>query len=227
MNPLDIGVIAVIGLSAVFAFARGFVREALSIVAWVGAGFITLYGHDYLIAIVEPMVHNQLLSQLIAWGGLFIASLIALTIATGIVARAVHASALSTVDRTLGFVFGIVRGVLILSLFAYIVLDVMTPPPTDRPPWIREAKSLPYLQRGAELVRGLLPEKWREKTSTAAEEVIQKTKSQTADDLTKAAIRALANPAAPAPGSAQPAPAPTYKPGDQKTLDRIINNNNR
>ena len=46
MNPLDLAVIAVIALSAIFAFARGFVREALSIVAWVGAAAITLYGFN-------------------------------------------------------------------------------------------------------------------------------------------------------------------------------------
>ena len=225
MNPLDIGVIAVIGLSAVFAFARGFVREALSIAAWVGAGFITLYGHDYVIAIVEPMVHNQLLSQLIAWGGLFLASLIALTIATGFIARSVRASALSPLDRTLGFIFGVLRGAFIISL-AYLLLDIAVPG-TDRPGWLREAKSAPYLQQGADLLRNVLPEKWRERTSTAAEEFIQKTKSQTGDDLTKAAIRALSNPTAPTPTGTEPAPPPTYKPGDQKTLDRIINNNNR
>ena len=225
MNPLDIGVIAIIGLSAVFAFARGFVREALSIVAWVGAGFVALYGHDYVIAIVDRMVHNPLLSQLIAWGGLFIASLIALTIVTGIVARSVRASALSPLDRTLGFLFGVLRGAFIISL-AYLLLD-MAVPGTDRPSWLREAKSAPYLQQGADVLRNVLPEKWREKTSTAAEEIIQKAKSQTGDDLTKAAIRALSNPTAPAPAGTDPPPPPTYKPGDQKALDRIINNNQR
>lgn len=220
MNPLDIGVVAVIGLSAVFAFARGFVREALSIVAWVGAGFVTLYGHDYVIAIVEPMVHNQLLSQLIGWGGLFLASLIALTIVTGIVARSVHASSLSAIDRTLGFIFGVLRGAFVICL-AYLLLD-MAVPGTDRPGWLREAKSAPYLQQGADMLRNVLPEKLREKTSTAAEEILQKTKS--ADDAQKA-IRALANPTPQSPSAEPPAASPpTYKPGDQKALDRIINN---
>jgi membrane protein required for colicin V production len=222
MNPLDIGVIAIIGLSAVFAFARGFAREALSLVAWAGAGFITLYGHDYVIAIVEPMVHNPLLSQLIAWGGLFIGSLIVLTIIAGIIARSVRsANALSSIDRTLGFIFGLIRGALILSL-AYLLLDVAQL--TERPEWLREAKSAPYLQRGANLLRNVLPEKWREKTSTAAEELIQKAKS--ADDAEKA-IRALANPTAPTQTGTDPPPPPVYKANDQKTLDRIINNNQR
>lgn len=225
MNPLDIGVIAVIGLSAVFAFARGFVREALSIVAWVGAGFITLYGHDYFIAIVDPLVHNQLLSQLIGWGGLFLASLIALTIITGIIARMVQSSALSPIDRTLGFVFGVLRGAFVICL-AYLLLD-MAVPGTDRPSWLREAKSAPYLQQGAEVLRNVLPESLRQKTSATAEDLIQKTKSQTGDDLTKAAIRALSNPTAPSQTAPEPGQPPTYKPGDQKALDRIINNNNR
>ena len=221
MNPLDIGVIAIIGLSAVFAFARGFVREALSIVAWVGAGFITLYGFTYVYAIVDPMVHNPLLSHLIAVGGTFLGSLIVLTIITGIVARSVRAGSLSSIDRTLGFIFGLARGAFILCL-AYLLLDFVQP--TERPAWIKEAKSAPYLQQGADMLRNVLPEKWREKAATGAEELIQKTKS--ADDAAKA-IRALSNPTAPAQTGTDPAPPPTYKPGDQKALDRIINNNQR
>src|SRR5216683_7440211 len=105
MNPLDLGVIAIIVLSAIFAFARGFVREALSIVAWVGAAIITFKGFDAVYAQVEPRVHNPLLSQVIAGFGLFVGSLIVLTILTGFVARMVRASGLSPIDRTLGFIF--------------------------------------------------------------------------------------------------------------------------
>ena len=47
MNALDIIVIVVIALSALFAFARGFVKEALSIGAWAGAAAVTLYGLPY------------------------------------------------------------------------------------------------------------------------------------------------------------------------------------
>ncbi len=106
MNPLDLGVIGIVALSAIFAFARGFVREALSIVAWAGAGAITLYGFNWVYAQVEPRVHDRLLAQLSAGFGLFVVSLIVLTILTGIIARSVRASGLSPIDRTLGFIFG-------------------------------------------------------------------------------------------------------------------------
>src|SRR5713101_7835497 len=143
MNPLDLGIIAIVVLSAIFAFARGFVREALSIVAWVGAAAITLYGFNWVYARVDPMVHNALLSQLIAGFGLFVVSLIVLTIVTGRVARMVRTSALSSIDRTLGFIFGLARGAFLVCL-AYLLLDVSVQP-NDRPVWIREAKSAPYL----------------------------------------------------------------------------------
>jgi membrane protein required for colicin V production len=83
-----------IGLLAV-----GLVLLTMAVVAWVGAGAITLYGFSWVYARVDPMVHNALLSQLIAGFGLFVISLVVLTILTGIVARAVRATGLSPIDR--------------------------------------------------------------------------------------------------------------------------------
>jgi membrane protein required for colicin V production len=220
MNPVDIGVIAVIGLSAVFAFARGFVREALSIVAWVGAGFATLYGFNAVYAIVDPMVHNPLLSQLIAGFGLFVVALIVLTIVTGIAARAVRSTGLSPIDRTLGFVFGLARGAFIVCL-AYLLLDVSVQK-NDRPVWLRDAKSEPYLQQGADMLRNFLPESLRMKSASTADEVI---KTVTPAMEAEKAMRALTNPTAPpATAQDQPSTAPTYKPSDQRELDRLISN---
>jgi membrane protein required for colicin V production len=220
MNPLDLGVIVVIGLSAIFAFARGFVREALSIVAWVGAGFATLYGFSYVYAIVDPMVHNPLLSQLIAGFGLFVGALIVLTILTSIVARTVRQSGLSAIDRTLGFVFGLLRGAFIVSL-GYLVLDLAQV--NDRPTWLRDAKSVPYLEQGATMIRTFLPESLRTKSAAAADDLIKNVSP--AVDAEKA-MRALVNPTAPPATSApnQGSAAPTYKPNDQRELDRLINN---
>lgn len=219
MNPLDLGVVAVIGLSAIFAFARGFVREALSIVAWVGAAFVTFYIYANVETAVEPMVHNPLLSGLIGIAGTFIVCLIILTIVTGIAARGVRSTGLSPIDRTLGFVFGLVRGAFILSL-AYLMLDMVQP--NDRPEWLRDAKSAPYLEQGANLIRGFLPEQWRTKSAAAADEVIH-----TVSPAVEAgkAMRALTNPTTPPAGADQQQPAaPTYNPNSQRELDRLINN---
>src|SRR5580704_500118 len=219
MNPLDIGVIAVIGLSAVFAFARGFVREALSIVAWIGAGFITLYGFSAVYAMVDPMVHNPLLSQLIAVGGTFLVSLIVLTVITGIVARRVRSSGLSSIDRTLGFIFGLARGILLVSLAYLFVENVVQA--NDRPPWLKEAKSGPYLHEGAEMLRTVLPESLRMKSTATTEELIHAITPAVEADK---AIRALSIPSPPPAATPTSAPPPTYRQTDQRNLDRLIGN---
>lgn len=215
MNPLDLGVIGIVALSAIFAFARGFVREALSIVAWAGAGAITLYGFNWVYAQVEPRVHDRLLAQLSAGFGLFVVSLIGLTILTGIIARSVRASGLSPIDRTLGFMFGAARGAFLVCL-AYLLLAVSVQP-NDWPAWIRDAKSEPYLHEGADVLKSLLPELLKIKSAEATDNTV---KAVSPAIEAERAMRALTNPAAaPNPNSA---PAPSYRQGDQKELDRLI-----
>ena len=214
MNGFDLAVLGVIALSAIFAFARGLVREALSIVAWVGAALITLYGFNHIYGLVIRFVTTPLLADLVAGAGLFVISLIVLTILTGYLARFVQSSALSPVDRTLGLIFGLARGAFLVSL-AYLVLDISLPQ-NDRPGWIKQAKSEPFLAQGAELLRSVLPESMQLKSATASDD------AQRA--LADKAMRALASPTASSlakPGEEQ---APNYKPGDRRDMNRLIEN---
>ncbi len=217
MNPLDLAVIGIVALSAIFAFARGFVREALSIVAWVGAGAITLYGFNWVYGQIEPRVHDRLLSQVVAGFGLFVISLILLTILTGMVLRTVRASGLSPIDRTLGFIFGLARGAFLVCL-AYLLL-VVSVQPNDWPVWIREAKSEPYLHEGADVLRSFLPESLKIKSADAVDSA---TKALSPASEADRAMRALTNPAPAAAPKPESAPAPGYRQGDQRGLDRLI-----
>ena len=212
MNWLDIGVVAIIVLSAVFAFARGFVREAFSVIAWVGAAAITLYGFAWAYDNIDPYVQNPLLSQVIAGFGLFIVSLVVLTMVTGILARMVSATAFSPIDRTLGFVFGLARGVFLVCL-AYLLVAAALPP-SDWPPWLRDAKSGPYLNEGADLLRGFLPEALKLKTAGLTPEPVDPAAEA------RRAMRALAMPSASAP--ARPDAPPRYREQNQRELDRLI-----
>ena len=214
MNGLDLAVLGVIALSAIFAFARGLVREALSIVAWAGAGLTTLYGFNHVYGLVIRFVATPLLADLIAAAGLFVISLIVLTILTGYIARFVQSSALSPIDRTLGLIFGLVRGAFLVSL-AYLLLDISLPQ-NDRPGWIRQAKSEPFLAQGAELLRNALPEPLKIKSATASDD------AQRA--LADKAMRALSSPAAPSSAKLGEQLAPNYKPGDRRDMNRLIEN---
>ena len=214
MNSFDLAVLGVIALSSIFAFARGFVREALSIVAWVGAALTTLYGFTHVYGFVVRFVTTPLLADLVAGAGLFVISLIVLTILTGYLARFVQSSALSPIDRTLGLIFGMARGVFLVSL-AYLVLDISLPQ-NDRPGWIKQAKSEPFLAQGAELLRGALPEPLQMKGAAAGDDAQRV--------LAEKAMRALSSPAAPPSAKPGEEQAPSYKPGDRRDMNRLIEN---
>ena len=219
MNSFDLAVLGVIALSAIFAFARGLVREALSIVAWVGAALITLYGFSQVYGLVVRFVTTPLLADLIAGAGLFVISLIALTILTGYFARFVESSALSPIDRTLGLIFGLARGAFLVSL-AYLMLDISLPQ-NDRPGWINQAKSEPFLAQGAELLRSALPEPLQMRSAAAADDA-QRALERTKD--AQKAMRALSSPVAPSPAKPGEDQAPNYKPGDRREMNRLIEN---
>jgi membrane protein required for colicin V production len=219
VNLVDLAVLAVIALSAIFAFARGFVREALSIAAWGGAALITLYGFDYVYGITTRFVTTPLLADLIAGAGLFLVALIGLTIVTGYVARLAQWSALSPIDRTLGLIFGVARGVVLVSV-AYFLVDI-TLPPNDRPAWLRDARSQPLLAQGADALRGILPESLQLRSASMADDA-QRALGQAKS--ARDAMGALSSPVVPIPPKSQDAPAPNYKPADQRELNRLIDN---
>ena len=219
MNLVDVAVLAVIALSAAFAFARGFVREALSIAAWVGAALVTLYGFNYVYGITTRFVTTPLLAELVAGAGLFLVSLIVLTILTSSIARLVQFSALSPIDRTLGLIFGVARGA-VLAAVAYFVVDI-TLPPNARPNWLRDARSLPLLAQGADMLRGVLPESLQLKSASAmddAERALGHAKAA------RDAMGALSSPAVSIPPKPPGAQTPGYKPADQRELNRLIDN---
>jgi membrane protein required for colicin V production len=215
MNTLDAAVLAVLLLSALFAFARGLVREALSIVAWVGAAAIALYGFAPVYAVAIRYLTTPLLADLVAGAGLFLVSLIVLTIVTSIIAHRIHASSLSAIDRTLGLIFGFVRGAVLVSL-AWLVLDISVPP-NDRPGWIKEARSAPLLAQGAQMLRNVLPPELRVGSTPAGSD----NALEQAKDYDRA-MHALTTPAVPAN-----APPPDYRQGDRRGMNRLINNNSQ
>lgn len=154
LNPVDVAVAVVLLISALMAFARGFVREVLSVAAWVGAAFATLW----LFPIAAPYLRVYISTQYVADGvtilGVFTLALIVLSMLTSAVSGKVQESSLSAIDRSLGFAFGVVRGAVLVSL-AFLFAAWLWP---EQPVWLRDAVSRPYLATGAQILRGFLPD---------------------------------------------------------------------
>jgi membrane protein required for colicin V production len=216
VNALDIIVIAVVALSALFAFARGFVKEALSVAAWIGAGVITLKGLPHLTPLAQKYIASPLLAQIAAGTTLFVVSLVGLSLLTSAIAGRVKQSALSALDRALGLVFGAFRGV-VLACLGFLALSWAIPKETDWPGWVRSARTRTFLASGAEMLKSLVPSETRERSSAAALEA-QRTFEQTRE--AEQMMRALVNPTVPSVG--RTAPPTGYKPAERRDMDRLI-----
>jgi membrane protein required for colicin V production len=150
MNTVDIIVIAVIGISAIIAFLRGFVREMLTIGSWLGAALVTLYAFPVLQPRFETWISSKLAADIVGGIGLFLGSLIVFSILSHMIARLVRGSALTAVDRSLGLLFGLARGAILVSL-AYMLMFTLDPG------LLKGAKTAPMMARGAEILRNLAP----------------------------------------------------------------------
>lgn len=156
INPADLIVIAVIVVSGIFALVRGLVHELLSLGAWIGAGVATYYGIDYAIPFARRLTDNQPLADVGAGTAVFLAVLVVLSILTRIIVRQVRRSSLGALDRSLGLLFGLARGALLVAV-AWLVA-AWAYQDQEIPGWIAEAKTLPLAQQGARVLYEALPE---------------------------------------------------------------------
>src|ERR1700743_2995804 len=102
MSTVEIVVIAIIAISALIAFLRGFVREILTVGSWVGAALVTLYGYPLLSPKFEEWISNKTAAHVACGVPLFLVSLIVFSLLSNLIAKFVRGSALTAVDRSLG-----------------------------------------------------------------------------------------------------------------------------
>ncbi|MCF1708479.1 CvpA family protein [Tabrizicola sp. J26] len=126
---IDGVVAAVIVLSAILAYSRGIVREGLAIVGWVGAAILAYMFAPQVEPLVKelPVVGTFLadsceLSIIAAFAGVFALCLIVISLFTPFFSSAVQRSVLGGIDQGLGFLFGALRGMVLVAV-AFVVYD--------------------------------------------------------------------------------------------------------
>ncbi len=160
---IDGAAIGIVVVSALFSLVRGFVREVLGVGAWVGAALGALSGYKYAVPYVASVVAAKNFVVPVSAGIVFIALLILLSIISAWIGGLVRDSALSGLDRTLGIVFGVVRGGFIVCL-AYIGLSLFLVP-AEWPAPVTNARFLPYAHAGAVMLVSLLPPDYQPKVN--------------------------------------------------------------
>ncbi len=157
MTPGDIAVLSILFVSAILAFFRGFTREVLAIAGWVGAALVTLYTFPMASQVARTYINMELLADIVGGTAVFVVTLIVLSILCHYIARLVTGSAINAIDRSLGFLFGLVRGAVLVAL-GYLVIVWFFPDPASRPAWVADARSEAMVARGAMILVSIVPE---------------------------------------------------------------------
>lgn len=167
----DIIVFVVLLISALHAFWRGFIREVLTIFGAIGGIFAAItFGNtvrptmDGWLGIVDgekveklfDMVPMTIVSAALSYGLVFILVFGVLSFISHMIAEQVRALGLGAVDRTLGVVFGLLRGLLILGIFYLPVHIVMDQANKDK--WFKDARTYIYIEGVAKWLESVLPE---------------------------------------------------------------------
>ncbi|MCC6737192.1 MAG: CvpA family protein [Bauldia sp.] len=158
LTLFDAIVVVVVLISALLAMVRGFVREVLSITSWVIAGVAAYFLHPPLLNLIYPSpIADQTIATIIAVAVVFVIVLIIATYITVKVADFVIDSRIGAVDRLMGFVFGALRG-LLLVVIAFVFFTWLVPA-SQQPLWIANAQTHPMLESlGESLIKVLPPD---------------------------------------------------------------------
>ena len=158
LNNLDVVFLVIVGVSALVAIARGVTKELLSIIGWVLAG-VSVY---YLLPVVDPIMKkymaSEVLSGLVSGMVILIMFCIFWVLAADKISTQIRFSKLSSLDRILGFIFGIFRGVVIVVLLQIMISSLI--PEESQKGVFAESRYFKLAGDAAGPIKGLIPEKW-------------------------------------------------------------------
>ena len=220
---LDLALIAIVLISALLSMVRGFTREVLAIASWAAAFVAAYIFYPQLLPYLGEYIHKTELAIAAAVAIIFFGVLIVVSIVTVRISDAILDSKVGPLDRTLGFVFGAIRG-FALGVIAFMLFNYLAP--KQQPEWVMNAKTRPILQASGEELVAALPDN----LATSIFKVLQKPKAGTdeapAEDTEGADARS--NPAAIDDGAAAKPAAPAAKPPagpaqtDKQKLENLL-----
>jgi membrane protein required for colicin V production len=194
-SVLDLVVLGIVLISALLAAVRGFTREVLAIVAWVVAAAAAWYLHPTALPIAQQYISSNTVALVAAIGGIFVITLIIVSIITVQVSDLILDSRIGALDRTLGLFFGAARGFLICVIgWAFLGWLLQG----KEPEWAASSRTRPAMENTRDNIIAMLPEN--------AEALLQRLRNKEAPTEAEPAEPDPQRPAAPAAPAAPPVP---------------------
>ncbi|MDC3385548.1 CvpA family protein [Planktomarina sp.] len=159
---IDFGVIVIIAVSALLAFSRGIVREGMAIAGWIAAAILAFIFADTAQPLVRQIPYlGDILGDscelliLASFAVIFAIALLIVSIFTPLLSSLVQKSILSGLDKNLGFIFGICRGLVLVIAAFFVYFTVM---PNQKVISIETSKSATIFQYYADDLKNQNPE---------------------------------------------------------------------
>lgn len=149
LTALDIVVLLTVGLGAALGFSRGFVRETMSLAAWIAAIFAVRLLHAPVTAMLVAPVGTQSGAAVLAFALIFGIAFIAVRLAGNALGNSTRGSLLGPFDRVLGFGFGALKGLIAATLVFLLVslaFDTINGGSAPRPKWMSDSRTYPLLR---------------------------------------------------------------------------------
>ncbi len=156
LNALDIVIILTIVASAVNGVRRGFTTEAMKLVAWAAAIFITVIAQPAAFQFAAQFIKIDMVANLTGIVVVFLIALVAFNYLGKFIGDRIKASFMGPIDRSLGSLFGLLRGAIVVSA-AYLGLAALVPE-KEHPTWVTQARLLPYVKTGALVIAYVTPD---------------------------------------------------------------------
>jgi len=154
LNLFDYLLLAIAGFSMVLSLWRGFVREIISLIGLVAAFIVAGRASGVATEMVQDWIPNATAASLAGFGLVFVCVMLVVALIGALIRKLVDMADLTASDRTLGMVFGLARGLLLISLF-FLVYTTYAKPDTV---WMKNSVLTPYAVQMGNMLGKAIPE---------------------------------------------------------------------
>jgi membrane protein required for colicin V production len=222
LTIVDYVVLGILLISGLIAAYRGFLKETLSVSSWLVAALAAVFFWPVTKPFARSLIELTVLADILALVAVFFLILIPASFVSFRLSEIVRESSAGPLDRSLGFVFGLARGLLVVGL-GYVVFTSLAAE-ENHPEWVREARMLPTIRGTADVILSLGDKKKKETNEPAAEagpeetQTAKNTGAKPAKETTPAPDEDTGNPNEGGGGDK----STSYSAGQRRALDELV-----
>ncbi len=153
LNTVDFAILGILLISGMIAWHRGFLKETLSVSAWLIAALLAVFVWPITKPFGRAMLQPDFLADLLALVGVFFLVLVPVSFVSFRLSEVVRGSRAGPLDKSLGFVFGLARGLLVVGV-GYVIFSSLAAA-ESHPKILKDARLLPVIQGTADVLKSL------------------------------------------------------------------------